>query len=418
MKDNFIRTILKKIYFFFSLLVIIFFFLIQKIILIRVGYYYVDKIGHLIGNTQIYLYKKKTKKFLNYRKALFNLDIWIANSQDNFSLLKNYFKDKLILFPHLLLHGVCEIATKYNLFKKFLITEHDWGMDFYNLIYKNKIENILKDINIKALQNELRKISISPKDKIACIITRNDFYNKYITKKPELLKINSYRNSNFKDYLPAAKFLKKKGYKIIRMGSHDKKFKNKFVINYPMSKICNYLVDIYILKKSKLIISSGTGIDVVASQLFKKKICYVNLLPYLNIQTFKFTPKGVFLTKKLIKNKRMLTLKEIVKLNYFNLIGTQRYQKLGIKILDNSKTEILESVKEFYKVNIKNYKYNKKEKILHNKFYKILNDQLLRNKDYIKRLGSFKNAQLSLKENARANFSIYFLKKYKDFLKV
>ena len=92
-------------------------------------------------------------------------------------------------------------------------------------------------------------------------------------------------------------------------------------------------------------------------------------------------------------------------------------QTSGIKILDNSKKEILESVKKFYKLNIKNYKYNKKEKILHNKFYDILNNQLSRNKDYLKRLGSLKNVQLSLKESASAKFSMHFLKKYKDFLK-
>jgi len=410
-------SIIKKLYFFFSFFFLIFFFLIQKIILIRIGIYYANKIGHLIGNSQIYLYKKKLKKFENSSGSLFKLDLWITKNHGNFQILNKYYRGKLIFFPFFFLYGVYKIASNNRIFKKFLITEHDWGMDFYNLIYKKKSENILNGVSIKNLQNELKKISIYPNDKIACFITRNDFYNKNILKETELLKINKYRNSNFNDYLPAADYLRKKGYKIIRMGSHDKKFKSKFIINYPISKINNYLVDIYLLKKSKLIISSGTGIDLVASQLFKKKICFVNLMPYLNIQNFKFIPNGVFLTKKLIKNRKILSLKDIVKSNYFSLIGSQRYQKLGIKILDNSKKEILEAVKEFYKINFENYRYNKKELFLHKKFYKILNNLLLRNIDYLERLGSSKNVQLSLKEKARANFSIYFLKNYRDFLK-
>jgi len=306
---------------------------------------------------------------------------------------------------------------KNSFFRKFIIREHDWGFDFYNLNFKKKPSKLLSQKQIVFAENELKKISVYPEDKIICIMNRNDFYNKKIMKDQSLVRINQHRNSNFQDYLLAAKYLASRGYKIIRMGSHDKKFQSKYVINYTSSKINNFLIDVFLLQKAKLIISSGTGIDCLATHYFKKSICYVNLLPHLAIQSLKFDPRGVFLTKKLILKNKLLSLKEIFKDNHYNKIGSDLYKKAGIKILNNSRKEILECVKEFYKLNIKNYKYKKKEITLQKKFYKIINYELYKNKNYETLLGSYNNVQISLKQNPSANFSMYFLKNNSWFLK-
>lgn len=414
LKSNFF---FKSIYYFFSFLLLIFFFLIQKIILIRVGYFYKDKIGHLIGNSQIYLYKKKQKKKYKFRKnSLIEIDLWVGENKSFYPVIENFYKKKFILFPQILLLGVHNLAFKYSFFKKFLISEHDWGMDFYNLTYKNKIENIINKKECEYAEKQLEKISIYPKDKIVCFINRNNFFNKKIINNTRLVKINEFRNSNFEDYLPAAKYLAKKGYKIIRMGSHDKRFKSKYVVNYTSSKINNLLIDIFLLKKADFIVTSGTGIDLIASHFFKKSICCVNLVPYMNIQNFRFSPKGVFLTKKLIKNKRFLSLKEIVKDDFFCQGNQYNYDRSGIKILDNSKKEILECVKEFYKIKNNNYIHKKKELLLHQKFYKILNKELKKSESYKDLLLSNKNLKLSLKQKPLANFSSYFLKNNPWFL--
>ena len=62
------KFIFLKIYYFLSLILLLLLFLIQKIILIRIGYYYKNKIGHSVGNTQIYLFKKKLRKKFNLKK--------------------------------------------------------------------------------------------------------------------------------------------------------------------------------------------------------------------------------------------------------------------------------------------------------------------------------------------------------------
>ncbi len=309
------------------------------------------------------------------------------------------------------------LALKYPFFKKFLISEHDWGMDFYNLTYKNKTENVISKKQCEYAEKQLEKISIYPKDKIVCFINRNNFYNKKKSNNKRLIKINEFRNSNFEDYLPAAKYLSKKGYKIIRMGSHDKRFKNKYVVNYTSSKINSFIIDIFLLKKADFIVTSGTGIDLIASHFFKKSICCVNLVPYMNIQNFRFSPKGVFLTKKLIKNKKFLSLKEIIKNDFFCEGNSEIYNRSRIKILNNSKKEILECVKEFYKIRYNTYSYKKKHLLLHQKFYKILNKELKKSESYENLLRSNKNLKLSLKQKPKAKFSSYFLKNNPWFLK-
>lgn len=411
------KFIFLKIYYFLSLILLLLLFLIQKIILIRIGYYYKNKIGHSVGNTQIYLFKKKLRKKFNLKKnSLFEIDLWIAKNKSIYPIIDNFYKEKIIMLPQILLLGAYNLCNKYYFFRKFLITEHDWGMDFYNLNYKNKLGSILNKNQDEYALTQLKKISIYAEDKIICFINRNNFFNKNIMKDNTLLKINEYRNSDFSDYLPAAKYLSNKGYKIVRMGSHDKNFKSKNVINYTSSKFNNLIIDIFLLKKADLIISSGTGIDLLAYYFFKKPICYVNLVPYLNIQTCKFSAKGVFLTKKLVKEKKLLSLKEIAH-NHFFKVGSKLYEHAGIKLLNNSKKEILECVKEFYKLNIENYKYKKKEIVLQKKFYKIINYELYKNKNYETLLGSYNNVHLSLKQKPSANFSMYFLKNNSWFLK-
>lgn len=413
-----VKYILKKIYYFFSFILLLILFLIQKIILIRIGYYFRDKIGHLIGNTQIYFYKKKlTKKFNLTKNSLIEIDLWITGNKSIYPIIDNYYKKKLILLPQFLFIGVYNLSNKYPFFKKFTIDEHDWGMDFYNLTYKDKPKNIINAKQVKYAKEKLKKISIYPKHKIACIINRNNFFNKKITKNSNLIKINEYRNSDFNDYLPAAKYLVKKGYKVIRMGSHDKNFQNKYVTNYSSSKIKDFIIDLYLLKKADLIITSGTGIDLAASHFFKKSICCVNLIPHLNIQSFKFSPKGVFLTKKLYKNEKLLSLKKIIKGGLFYKGRSSEYKNHGIKIVNNSRKEILECVKEFYKIKFENYKYKKKELSIQKKFYKVLNRELLENKDYENHLGSHNDVKLSLKQKPSANFSLFFLKNNPKFLK-
>lgn len=413
-----IYYILKKIYYLLSLILIFFLFLIQKLIFIRLGCIYNNKIGHLVGNTQIYLYKKKIKKKFNLtNNSLFQIDIWFSSSKEIYPIIENFYKGKLIRLPKFFILGAYNLASKNLYFKKFTINEHDWGFDFYNLNLKNKFLNLLTKKQIKYAEKELKKISVYPKDKIACFINRNDFFNKKIIKDKSLLKVNEYRNSNFKDYLLAAKYLKGKGFKIIRLGSHDKYFKNKYIVNYTSSKISNILIDMYLLKKAKIIVSSGVGIDLLASQYFKKSICYVNLLPFLGIQSFKFEKKGVFLTKKLTIKNKLLSLKKIYRENHYMKIGSKYYNKDNIKIINNSKKEILECVREFYKLNFEDYKYNEKELLLQKNFYKILKNELYRNLEYKKRLGSYNNLRMSLEQKPSANFSSYFLKNNSWFLK-
>jgi putative glycosyltransferase (TIGR04372 family) len=413
-----IKRLFKKIYYSFSFLLLLFFYLIQKLIFIRIGYYYKSKIGHLVANTQIYLYKKKLcSKFNSTNKSLIKIDLWTSADNTFFPVIENFYKKKIFIFPKILLLGAYNLANKFSFLNKFLIMEHDFGMDYYDLNYKNKSEIILNNKEIEYAQNQLKKISIFPKDKIACFINRNNFYNKNIIKDNSLIKINEIRNSDFNDYMPAARYLYKKGYKIIRMGSHDKNFKSKYVINYTSSSINNIVIDIFLLQKANLIISSSTGIDNVAMHFFKKPICFVNLVKYLDVQAFKFLPNSILLTKKFIKEKKFLSLKEIIKKDYFFQMDSKFYKDNSIKILNNTKKEILESVKEYYRINVKNQKQNKKKNYLQNKFYKIFKSELLNNSSYNKILGTFGNVKMSLKQKPRANFSTYFLKKNPWFLR-
>ena len=414
---NFIYYLLKKLYYSFSFLFLLLLFIIQKFIFVRIGYLHRNRIGHLVGNTLIYLYKKKLIKKFYYNNSFFQIDVWIAQKKIIYPIIERLFNKKLIILPQYILLGVYNLASKFSYFKKFIIDEHDWGMDYFNLNYKSKVENLLNKKQIIFAENKLKEISIYPNDKIACIINRNNFFNKNIIKDEKPIKLNNYRNSNFNDYLLAAKYLSKKGYKVIRMGSHDQNFKNKYVINYSSSRISDQLIDFFLLKKAQIIVSSGTGIDSIAAMLYKKKICYVNHSPYINIQSIKFTPGCVFIMKKLLKNNKLLSLKEIIQDNYFTIQDSITFKENGIKIINNSKKEIFECVKEFYSLNFEHYKLSKKKLILQKKFYKILNNVISLKKNYNLKLENYEKLKIAQKQKPLAYFSSYFLTKNPWFLK-
>ena len=93
------------------------------------------------------------------------------------------------------------------------------------------------------------------------------------------------------------------------------------------------------------------------------------------------------------------------------------YKKSGIKIINNSRKEILHCVKEFYKLNFKKYKYSKKELILQKKFYKILNENISNEKNYRLLFGNYDNFKIAKKQKPLANFSSHFLSNNQWFLK-
>jgi len=211
------------------------------------------------------------------------------------------------------------------------------------------------------------------KKKIVALYMRDDTFNQSMFKNEK--NIHEYRNSNIDDYNLVLNYLSQNNHQVVRLG---RKFSQKMkedanLYDYAFSEKQSDLLDIYIPSKIDFFISTNTGAEVPATHIFKKKGLYVNLLSYGAIHHCRWVPYSVLLFKKIYKNNKLMSIKDIFMFEVMNFDKTEQYENLNLKIIDNSPEEILEAKKEFieYRKN-KIFKYkNDEDARLQKKFWNI-----------------------------------------------
>jgi putative glycosyltransferase (TIGR04372 family) len=218
----------------------------------------------------------------------------------------------------------------------------------------------------------LRKI-FDKKKKLVALYMRDDAFNQNMFKNEK--NIHQFRKSNIDDYNLVLNYLLQNNYHVVRLGrKFSKRMKEDTnLYDYAFSKKQSDLLDIYIPSKIDFFISTNTGVEVPATHIFKKKGLYVNLLPYGAIHHCRWVPYSVLLFKKIYKDNKLMSIKDIFILGVTNFYKTEQYENLKLKIIDNSPEEILEATREFieYKKN-KTFKYkNNEDAQLQKRFWNI-----------------------------------------------
>ena len=161
---------------------------------------------------------------------------------------------------------------------------------------------------------------------------------------------HDYRNNNINNFLLAAEELTKLGYFVFRMGSiasEQIKTSNKKIIDYPFSKIKSDFLDVFISANCQFCISTGLGLDAIPN-IFRKPIVYVNFAPLEGIHV---TSKNYIILPKYYYNEKLgrkMTLNEIMESNAFGALKSNIFEKLNIKLVENSPEEIKHSALEMH----------------------------------------------------------------------
>jgi putative glycosyltransferase (TIGR04372 family) len=150
-----------------------------------------------------------------------------------------------------------------------------------------------------------------------------------------------YRDSDIATYVPAAEWLAEQGVWVIRMGKIMAKpipSRHHRIIDYAFREDKSDFLDIWLFAHCDLCISTGTGPDEV-SDIYRRPILFVNFLPLHRLTSW----SGVMhVPKNLIWQETAIPLncQEYLRCNFYY------YNRLGIRILDLTAKEILESVQE------------------------------------------------------------------------
>lgn len=350
-------------------IILIFLYLIRPFLLVRFGLLHSDRIGHFLINTELFFCEEKEKSEEKYK----TLDIFYFPTEPCNEQFAKMLKRNILILPKLLIRPFCLITRKLSFFSCHITGKPISGdYDIKNLLDKYKTQFNFTKSEIKYGNNQLRNMGIKKNKKIICVAFRDSFYlkKKYSNSNYDY---HSHRNDNINKLIPSIKFLTKKNYFVIRMGSIIKEkvnLKTSNFLDYSNSKFKSDFMDLFIASKCDLFISTNTGVDALGI-FFRKPILHIGSIPLGAISTYSNKIFNTILNHYSYEKKRNLNLSEIFKRKLH--LGWRRefFKNKKISLIKFTPLEILKYVKEVInlletkKLNV----YHDNEKKFHKLFF-------------------------------------------------
>jgi putative glycosyltransferase (TIGR04372 family) len=376
--------------------VVLFVRLIRPLVWIRFGPVHSRALGHSVFDPEYYLCEReiensKTVDCFYFDSRTSPNEQWALMVQRNLRINPVFrYVDKVSrLFPN----GEAR--------HKLLSPRTD--RDFEGYIAETEPHIIFTTVEDSKGRLFLKELGIKPSVQYVCLIGRDSAYKeKY--RNPGNRKdwsYHNYRDSDIDTYKTAALALAEKGYWVFRMGKavHERfDPSHPQIIDYANSEFRSDFLDIWLMANCYFTISNGTGLDSV-SYIFRKPIVFVNQLPVMQIRT---GPKDVANYFKILqwkKNGEYLSLRDQINCGAINFSNQSDYDRLGIKIVDNTSTQIRNAVLDFEKQLSSNFT-QQGDNVLQERFWQIMKEH----EDFLKYHGKYS-----------ANISDVFLEEHHEW---
>ncbi len=161
--------------------------------------------------------------------------------------------------------------------------------------------------------------------------------------------------------------------------------KNEKVIDLTRHNLRTDFLEVFLINNCSFYLGTSSG-PVKAARMLRKKIFLINVCPLESVFVEDWNFPVIFKKAFYLKKKRYLTIKEILKEDIHNCFRTDILKSKKIKLISNSKKEILEYSKEIFK-------YLKFGRFIYNKAYlakrKKFNNLIIQ-KRYLKKM-KYKN---------------------------
>jgi putative glycosyltransferase (TIGR04372 family) len=341
----------------FGIAIILILKILKYFVKIKFCRLYTERIGHLTINFD--------NAILSVTKNTYLLCFHSSKVANNFIL--NFFKKQKNIFFNSFFKYFYNAIFTVNSNSDLIISWKQFQPEFcFNLKLESKI--IFPSYSDFELDKIFSKYNV--KKDFVCLHARN---NRYLEKHEIMDKnFHDYRNFNFDDFELVINFLKKKNNSIIKIGEtfSDETFKFEkkdffTSLDFQSNEEIDYLLNAY----SRYNIIGNSGISGISS-ILRKKIIYINFIPF-NLPNLSYcSPGSLILPKKIFDNKknRFLTFKENVLINYSIHSEIDPYLKKHLTVINNSPQEILDVVIEMEQRLIGNNENNCE--ILNDQFWK------------------------------------------------
>ena len=192
---------------------------------------------------------------------------------------------------------------------------------------------------------QLKKLQLSPTDKIACLHVRS---NSYLSRQQpgHDWSYHDYRNPPIEAYVPAVEYLLDHGFKVLRLGSGATQafpLKRAGFIDYALSESQSDFLDVFLYSVASLAIAGGpSGLDHLALA-FRCPLITTNAIPF-QIQRYD-TPISIVMPC-LLRDLRTNTLLSLSQMAEYQFFRAQQYIDAQVGLEYNSAAEILDAVRE------------------------------------------------------------------------
>jgi putative glycosyltransferase (TIGR04372 family) len=290
------------------------------------------RIGHLVGNTEVYLCERD----LGMHSGI---HIWTHYGPIASEQIALMWKRVMRIWPARFTALVILINKCFPGWEKHEIGTNTLDRDPLNLLEKCSVHLRFTGDEIDRGEATLKELGLPAGAQWVCLMVRDAAYL------PQL-GYHSYRDADVDDYEEAAMMLAERGYYVFRMG---KKVAKPFAAKHP--RIRDFATDgtysdfmgVYLGAYCAFTVTTSTGWDAIP-QAFRRPMCYTNFAPFEYLNTW--LPHSLAIWKHHIKDGKRISVAEIVKSGAGKFMRADEFENAGITLEDNSPQEIVEVVRE------------------------------------------------------------------------
>ena len=334
----FFKRLFKKVVFLIpALFAVLILRMLRPWLLIRIGVLISDRIGHFVGNVEIYLCEKQEKinqPLTRHIDIFYMQENKICNQQvaimwkRELHIWPSWFVGPILVINNIIPGGSAHLVGNN--------TFHD--KDVHGLLDRQPSHLKFSDEEIIKGKKELVKMGLSDDSAFVCLSVRDSAYLS-----GDYWSYHNYRDSDIKNYRIAAEALASRGLYVIRMGAKVKdkmNSNNHLIIDYATNGNRSEFMDVYLGAKCLFCISSGSGWDSIPIA-FRRPVVYANYTAF----AFQYTAEKIFLAipkhHYSIKLKRKLSIFEIVESDVGYAFRSKDYLDNDIILIENTPEEIL-----------------------------------------------------------------------------
>jgi len=319
---------------------------LRPFVSIKLANTFSGRIGHFTVNTELALLEHASNQNIKRREII----LWIQWHEVSNSFLAEKWKERINAVPYPFLVSTWFIISKFKL-SKYTFSSSASDRDIFDLLPRFPPILSLTTTEIHRAQKVLVKMGVPMDSKWVCIHARDSAYLRSEYPLSDY-SYHDFRDTDIEDYEPAMLALANLGYYVIRMGKFVEKgisVRHPMIFDYASSEYRQDFLDIYLAARCSFFVSSGSGIDGVAT-IFRRPQLFVNLAlplhPIINKHEHMFIYKHFFD----VTSKQKLSLKELLARGISEIATSQGFVNAGIEMRSNSPMEILQAVLDMNKL--------------------------------------------------------------------